>query len=67
MSSSVTIDEFVPVAQFELVDGRLHQLWTTPLGRSELRPVPIAPASDERRPCIAGFLEEDADEEKNAA
>ena len=61
---AVEIDEFVPVAQFEMVDGRLHQLWTTPLGKSELRPVPIAPPSDESRPpCVAGWVEDD-DEEK---
>jgi hypothetical protein len=61
MSSSVTIDEFVPVASFELVDGRLHQLWTTPLGRSELRPVPIVQADESRRPCVAGWVEEEGE------
>jgi hypothetical protein len=58
-----SVDEFVPVASFELVDGRLHQLWTTPLGVSQLRPVPIVPAADESRtPCVAGWVEEEGDD-----
>jgi hypothetical protein len=59
---AVQVDEFIPVAQFEMIDGRLHQLWTTPLGKSELRPVPIAVAAD-RTPCTAGFLEEEGDDD----
>jgi hypothetical protein len=62
MSSSVTIDEFVPVASFEMIDGRLHQLWTTPLGRSELRPVPIVQTDESRRPCVAGWVEGETDD-----
>jgi len=57
-----TIEAFVPVAQFGFVDGKLHQLWITPLGRTEYRPVPVVELDANRKPCVTGYLEGEDDD-----
>lgn len=65
------VDQFHPVFHFGYVevDGKqvLHQMWVNPLGHSEYRPVPIVKLDPEtRRPCVAGYVEDDADRRPGA-
>lgn len=61
----VNHDEFLPTIQFgfQLVRDEqvLHQLWITPLGKTEWRPVPMIELGPTRKPAIAGYLEDDDD------
>jgi hypothetical protein len=61
----VSHDEFLPTIQFgfQLHKGKeiLHQLWITPLGLTEWRPVPMIELGPTRKPAVAGFLEDDDD------
>ena len=59
-------NEYLPVAQFSfiLIEGEktaLHQLWVTPFGQSEWRPVPTIELGKQRKPAVAGYLEDDDD------
>lgn len=60
--SSANQDEFMPTIMFGfmLKDGKniLHQMWVTPMGLTEWRQVPMLELSSERKPAVAGYLEE---------
>ena len=56
-------DEFLPTMMFgfQLEDDKtvLCQMWVTPLGLSEWRPVPMVELGSNRKPTVAGYLDED--------
>ncbi len=59
-------DEYLPTIQFGFQltsDNReiLHQLWVTPMGLTEWRPVPMIELGPQRKPAVAGYLEGDDD------
>jgi hypothetical protein len=69
------IDEFLPTMQFgfQLTEDEyglepkghkqvLCQMWVTPMGLTEWRPVSMVELGPQRKPSIAGYLEEDDDD-----
>lgn len=56
-------DEFLPTVcfGFMLKNGQtlLHQMWVTPMGRTEWREVPMLELTPNRKPAVAGYLEDD--------
>ena len=58
-------DEFLPTVcfGFQMVKGEqvLHQMYVTPMGLTQWRPVPMIELGPTREPCVAGTLS-DADE-----
>lgn len=58
-------DDWLPTIQFgfQLVEGEqiLHQLWITPMGLTEWRPVPMIELGPQRKPAVAGYYEDEDD------
>ena len=65
VKAKAEIDEFLPTMQFGFqLDGEktvLCQMWVTPMGLTEWRPVPVVELGPTRKPAIAGYLEDDDD------
>jgi hypothetical protein len=62
--SEVKHDDWLPTIQFGfLLDSHdkhiLHQMWVTPMGLTEWRPVPMIELGQQRKPSVAGYLGDD--------
>ena len=60
------IDQFHPTLMFGFqVNGEdeqvLCQMWVTPTGLAEYRPVPMVELNEKRKPCVTGYIEGDDD------
>lgn len=57
------IDQFHPTLVFGFQGETLCQMWVSPFGLTEYRPVPMVELNEQKKPCVTGFVGDTYDDD----